>query len=278
MAVKLEPVTHGDVLRVVDASGFRLTETRHSARLHLASHAHRHPSLTCVLRGSFEEIFRSGAFECRAHTVLFKPGGEPHADRYGPEGAHCLLIEIPEHRARLAAPQGGVLRATHSQASALVSLLVHELRADDALATVAIEGLALELLAMVGRAILPESPARRPRRPRWLDAALEELRGRFREPVTMRDLANAVAVHPTHLARVFRRHEGTTPSEYVRRLRVEWAKTQLVRTDLPLALIAQDAGFADQSHFTRVFTRVVGRSPARFRARCGRESEPPFAL
>ena len=38
------------------------------------------------------------------------------------------------------------------------------------------------------------------------------------------------------------------------------------RTDEPLASIAQILGFADQSHFTNVFRRETGETPARFRA------------
>ena len=56
-------------------------------------------------------------------------------------------------------------------------------------------------------------------------------------------------------------------SPQVRRLRIEYAKIQLLRTDEPLAAIAVDSGFADQSHFTRTFARVEGTTPGRFRSR-----------
>ena len=272
MSCIFEPMTQGAVVRAVDAGALRVIETRYPAHLRLESHVHRRASLTCVLGGGFEETIRNQAFECSPHTFLFKPAGERHANRYGPAGAHCLLIEIPEPRARLAAVHGCFIRAARPKTDALVSLLLDELRADDPQAAVAIEGLALELLAAVGRGVLSESSRRRPV---WFDAALEELRAHFREPVSVRALAATVAVHPTHLARAFRRFEGTAPSAYVRRLRVEWAKIQLLRSDQPLAIIAQEAGFADQSHFTRVFTQAVGRTPARFRARPGQDPEPP---
>jgi AraC family transcriptional regulator len=81
------------------------------------------------------------------------------------------------------------------------------------------------------------------------------------------DAAAAAGVTPTHFARILWRHEGSTPSEYVRRLRIEYAKIQLLRTEEPLASIAIDSGFADQSHFTRTFARVEGTTPGRFRSR-----------
>ena len=157
-----------------------------------------------------------------------------------------------------------VRRVASPQTDALVSLLFAELHSQDASAPLAIEGLILELLAAIGRteASPPLSP-----RPAWLDGALEELRARFREPLPVHEVAATAGVTPSHFARVLWRHEGHTPSVYLRRLRVEWAKVQLLRTDRPLAAIAIDAGFADQSHFTRAFARLEGTTPGRFRSR-----------
>ena len=54
--------------------------------------------------------------------------------------------------------------------------------------------------------------------------------------------------------------------EYGRRARIEWAAAQIAAGDRPLAEIAAEAGFADQSHFTRLFRRYLGTTPGRFRA------------
>jgi AraC family transcriptional regulator len=48
-------------------------------------------------------------------------------------------------------------------------------------------------------------------------------------------------------------------------LRLAWAAAELARGGKPLAEIAAGAGFADQSHFTRIFRRHVGTTPARYR-------------
>ena len=76
-----------------------------------------------------------------------------------------------------------------------------------------------------------------------------------------------VGVHPVHLARSFRRTYNTTFSGYVRELRVEYARVQLVSTGAPLGDIALASGFYDQSHFCRTFKRETGLSPAEYRAR-----------
>ena len=81
----------------------------------------------------------------------------------------------------------------------------------------------------------------------------------------MRELADDAGVHPVHLARVFRLHEGRTPGSYFQRVRVRAACHQLRMQDYSLAMIAAECGFADQSHFTRVFRKFTGKTPAQFR-------------
>jgi AraC family transcriptional regulator len=101
--------------------------------------------------------------------------------------------------------------------------------------------------------------------PRWFRRVKERLHEDFREPLRMRDLARDAGVHPVHLARVFRKLENRTPGDYQQRLQVRAACELLRNSDWPLAIIAAECGFSDQSHFTRVFRRMAGTTPARFR-------------
>jgi AraC family transcriptional regulator len=69
-----------------------------------------------------------------------------------------------------------------------------------------------------------------------------------------------------HLARTFRRHYHCTVGEYMRQLRVNFACRQLREGSRPLMEIALAVGFSDQSQFSRTFKRVMGLTPAAFRA------------
>jgi AraC family transcriptional regulator len=81
----------------------------------------------------------------------------------------------------------------------------------------------------------------------------------------VQDIANVVGVHPFHLSRVFRTVHRQTIGEYVQRLRVSYACKQLAVPEIDLAEVALAAGFADQSHFTRVFKNVTGITPGVYR-------------
>jgi AraC family transcriptional regulator len=79
-------------------------------------------------------------------------------------------------------------------------------------------------------------------------------------------LADVACLSPYHFSRSFKQATGVGPQRYVIQRRLERAKRLIRRTREPLAQIAQEAGFADQSHLSQIFRREVGMSPGRFRA------------
>ena len=79
-------------------------------------------------------------------------------------------------------------------------------------------------------------------------------------------LADIACLSPYHFSRSFKEAAGVGPQRYVIQRRIERAKTLLRQTHQPLARIAQEAGFADQSHLTSIFRREIGMTPGRFRA------------
>ena len=221
------------------------------------------PYLAVVLDGTLVKSFGQRAMQLAEAEAVAMPAGAAHEARFGARGARIVIVKAREAGADAAA--GSLARLIHLRGHRLVWLawrLTGELRADDRAAPLAAEGLALELLAAAGREARP-ADVRRP--PAWLRAAEELLRARTGDCVGLRELADAVGVDPGHLARGFRSYRGLSVGEYARRARISWAAAQLAGTDTPLATIAIQAGFADQSHFTRHFRRRVGTTPARYR-------------
>lgn len=93
------------------------------------------------------------------------------------------------------------------------------------------------------------------------------LRARLGGRVELALLARECRLSARHFSRAFRHSFGTSPYRWLVERRVERARQLLAESVMPIAEIAVASGFADQSHFTRVFSRHVGASPAAWRRR-----------
>ena len=101
--------------------------------------------------------------------------------------------------------------------------------------------------------------------PSWLIRARELMRDCCTTTITVSSVANHLGVHPVHLARAFRRYFHVSPGEYVSKCRISCARDRLLNSTLPLAEIAADVGFSDQSHLTHAFVRETAMTPAAYR-------------
>lgn len=97
--------------------------------------------------------------------------------------------------------------------------------------------------------------------------AIELLHERYPEPLTLESLAERLNCSPGHLSRTFRSRTGTSPIDYLIRIRIDRARTLLSTTELSLQQIAAGVGYADVYYFGRLFKKQLGISPIRYRAR-----------
>jgi AraC family transcriptional regulator len=84
------------------------------------------------------------------------------------------------------------------------------------------------------------------------------------ERISLDELARQAGVSRFHFARQFRLSTGESPMEHLRRVRIERSKSILQARGSTIAEVAARLGFSDQSHFTRIFGRLVGVSPGSF--------------
>src|SRR5262249_19577689 len=115
----------------------------------------------------------------------------------------------------------------------------------------------------VGHIPLPTSKGLSPER---LQRVRDYVEAHLDEDLSLTVLADIACLSPYHFSRSFKHAVGVGPQRYVIQRRLERAKTLLRRTCQPLALIALEAGFGDQSRFTTIFHREMGVTPGRFRA------------
>lgn len=273
MSIRLPPVPvsmGSQQFRSVERGGLMVTEAWFPPHAFLAPHVHDRACVAVIVGGSFEVSFRTVRHDCPLTSVHTEPLGDRHANRVGSAGAHVVVLQ-PDPRseplvAPLAALLGRITQQTHAGVAGLATRLIRELDAGDAAAPLAQEALALEMLVLATRADATRTTGRVPP---WLLRTRDYLHAHCLESLRAADLAAQAGVDPVRLARAFRRHFRVSLGEYVRGLRLEWAAAQLDGTEEPLAAIALRAGFADQSHFTRSFTRYAGLSPGRYRAMRG---------
>lgn len=98
-----------------------------------------------------------------------------------------------------------------------------------------------------------------------LEPILDHLRRSFDHDLTLADLAGRAGMSVSTLLRRFRTATGTSPVEFLLRLRLERAREILSTTDRRITEIAFDCGFRDSNYFTRQFKRHTGKSPRAYR-------------
>jgi AraC family transcriptional regulator len=257
---------YGMNLKTRQVPGLRLAEVVYPLGYKTPEHSHDLPQICLVRKGLFAEVYDRKNREVRPSSLITRPSGERHAQRFNDSEVHCLIVEVEQGWLERVRENRTPLNdsAVHGGLSVwLATRLYKEFQLADEASSLAIEGLALEVMAELSRH-RGRPAGRKP--PKSLERTRELLHDHFFEALTLDGIAKSVGTHPVHLARVFRRYHHCTIGEYVRKLRIEFACREISATDCQLALIASRAGFYDQSHFSRTFKRIMGITPGQYRA------------
>lgn len=248
--------SYGTEAQAWEGDGLRASETVLPAGLVLQPHAHPAAQVCFVLEGTYTEATDSGEHVLRPGVVQVHEPCETHANRFGDEGALALVVSYDARRWRRL-PRGGPRPGQALLGSIAADIRCELERADEA-AAVALEGLALLLLARVSRRSRVSEPP-------WLGDALALVERDYAAALSLAAVAARVGVHRATLAAAARRFRRTSVGEYIRDVRLRHATEALLGSRAPLAEIAVRTGFADQAHFTRVFRKRNGVAPGVFR-------------
>lgn len=242
----------GAVVEHARLTGAQVSRIMHPPGQRIGAHAHDWPVLSLFRIGGYRELGERGEAFFDGPSVVFQPPRAAHSDEIGASGLETLAMTFDPAwlaaDARAAMPlrtcwlSGGPLSARSRR---LAELWLSPQTSEQALRSAT-----SRFLLAVFTAPTKAPPAWAGDVERWLaDEAPTSL------------IARRVERHPASLARAYRLWRGEGLGETLRRRRIERATVRLRTTAAPLAEIAADCGFCDQSHMNRCFRAVLGRTP-----------------
>lgn len=208
-----------------------------------ARHSHDHAYAAIVLSGGYEEAGDHGRFKVKAGDTVLHGRFEAHINRFPGAGAVVLNLPIPMETSFLPGPAkiadpDLVVRLAESSREQAAQLL---------------------LSSIMGR---------KPNHEDWPDELASAMI--VNPSLSLLRWSESKGLKPWTVSRGFMQVFGTSPAAFRARTRAHRAWKTLMASEEPLAAIAADLGFADQSHMTRSVKQLTGMTPQTFREAANR--------
>ncbi|WP_100640675.1 helix-turn-helix domain-containing protein [Alteromonas facilis] len=218
--------------------------------------------------GQFSTLLSGQAHEHNINTELYqtkgvaeyKPVGYKHSNRIGPNGALFLSINLASEDDAFVAEFGklnwGLVQVSTAKNlwKSMCSLMFQPMRSLD----VDVDELVLGLISSSVQENHTIKTA-----PSWLRLAEQAL---HETELNIEQIADDVGVHRVHLSRVFQSHFGLSITEYRQSLALQKGISAILSHEEAISSASASAGFADQSHFTRVLKKQFGVTPKALRS------------
>lgn len=228
-------------------------------------HYHENAYFTYMLKGGLCEISKQTSHDCLPGSLLFHNSQESHYNIKHPGYSRGFQVEIESrwftHHEINVNEYGGVTYIDNLLVRNLFNRLYAESKVSDTCSAIAIETLMLNVFSRISHI---ENVSKR-KTPAWLNKVCDILNDCCTEPITLNRLSIETGIHPVYISSEFPKYINCTIGEYIRQRKAEKAYGLLAHKTLSLTEISTICGFADQSHFIRVFRSVYGTSPSRFR-------------
>ena len=210
--------------------------------------------LSKVRTGSIQEV--RGLLNELIGYVLFSEGGRIDAMR-------IRAIELTTLLSRVAMDGGANAESVYGLNSKFLTLISQKQNLDEL----------CMLLQEVAEGFTSAMFYEKDKGNSYIRKALRFISDNYFEHLELAAVADFVQLSPSYFSTLFRQVVGMNFREYLCRVRVEESKRLLLSTEFALADIAVSVGFPDQSYYCKVFKRIVGVPPGKFRTQPGVEAE-----
>jgi AraC family transcriptional regulator len=252
----------GTILRSFSSEGVIIHTAEYSAEeCHFGMHYHENPHLCFLLQGEDTECRKHSSYTRKTGDIHFYHAGEEHSSLSRTATTKNTLVEFEQTFLKeYGISEMQIEHAAQSclDAKFLLLKMQKELLIADTCSSASIQALLLEFISYSVELSAKTAPL-------WARRVDELLRDKWNVPVSLDELSLAVGVHPVTISKHFRKYFACTLGEYLRKLKVEKSIILVKNSRLPLTEIAYQCGFADQSHFTKVFKETTGFLPKEFR-------------
>lgn len=102
-----------------------------------------------------------------------------------------------------------------------------------------------------------------------IQKVMEYVNANYMKRITLNDISDHVSFSVSYLSRIFKEEKGISLSSYINEVRIRNAKSMLLSSDIPLSSLAYCCGFDDQSYFSKVFKKLTGTTPGKYREKRG---------
>ena len=232
-------------------------------------HRHDGAELVLVTAGRCSNVVPGGSLVAEAGGIFVIPPELPHRQiDFGEVKTTFLVFEPPGEKETFDL----AFRVIDSQSDPFVPVWIGQI---DSLYRQKSMEECNQLLALLLLRLnrMEPAPAGTPPLPDPLGAVLGYLAGHFAESFSVEELAERYSLSASYFSALFRKHVRQSPAEYVRKLRLAYARRLLLSSRLSIAEVGIQCGFPNTNYFVRLFRQRHGCTPGDYRAGAGAKPE-----
>lgn len=228
-------------------------------------HYHENAYFLYNLRGSLHELTKHKSQIIGPGSLLYHHSQDPHCNKHIVDGAQFFHVELSpswfqKYDLKAEAIHGN-RELVLPQIKSIFNKIYLETGIKDASSTLAVDGLLLQAFSEILR--LPEKDTHRV--PAWTKKIIEIIAEERWEQLSLIFLANELGLHPVYLSRKFPIFFKMQLGDYIREQKLAQALHLLQADTLRNVELAYQCGFADESHFVRVFKAKFGITPFQYK-------------